>query len=381
MHPSRLRKFFRWFYRNRSLTLTPEGTRFVVLAIAIGLAAVNTGNNLLYLLLAMMLSLIILSGILSEQCLKRLTIRRRLPAHMFAGRPATAYFSITNNKSRLPSFSIRVMDVIDDQPIDRGIHLHHLGPGATSLQPYPLLIPRRGRYGVDGIKILTRFPFNLFAKGLTVPLESDAVVYPAIKALPSVLHDEMVAFGHDQQVQKRGQGSDLYNLRLYQPGDDSRAIHWRTTARTNLLIVRETEAEDQRRVFLMLPTTLPETTGAEGLLAPDLENNFERAVELAASLAAHFQEGGFAIRALVGDQEVPDGAGEGHFYRILRALALCHPTRSGDSEPAPTSPWNLGRSTSGNELTILILPWDDPQLESRWAGVTRMIRISELRDL
>ncbi len=121
MPAGRMRKFFRWFYRNRSLSLTSEGKRFVLLALAIGLAAVNTGNNLLYLLLAMMLSLIVVSGLLSEQCLRRVLIQRRLPAHIFAGSPSTGYFSIANGKARVPSFSLHVMDLIGELSINRGV--------------------------------------------------------------------------------------------------------------------------------------------------------------------------------------------------------------------------------------------------------------------
>src|SRR2546426_12793719 len=84
MRFERIREFFRWFYRYRSLRLTPERVRFLLLTLAVGVAALNTGNNLLYLLLAMMLSLIVMSGILSEQCLRHLVIRRRIPEHVFA---------------------------------------------------------------------------------------------------------------------------------------------------------------------------------------------------------------------------------------------------------------------------------------------------------
>ncbi|TLY20952.1 MAG: hypothetical protein E6K66_09515, partial [Nitrospirae bacterium] len=60
--------FVRGMSRWRSIRLTSEGTRFLLFTFGIGLAAINTGNNLFYLLLAMMLSLIVISGLLSEHC-------------------------------------------------------------------------------------------------------------------------------------------------------------------------------------------------------------------------------------------------------------------------------------------------------------------------
>src|SRR5438132_8780531 len=119
MRFERLREFFRWFYRYRSLRLAPEGLRFLLLTLSMGVAALNTGNNLLYLLLAMMLSLIVMSGILSEHCLKNLIVRRTIPPHIFAGRPAMAAFSVRNGKGRFPSFSLGVMDVADGKLLDR----------------------------------------------------------------------------------------------------------------------------------------------------------------------------------------------------------------------------------------------------------------------
>ena len=97
-------KLQQWIYRNRSITFTPAGTRFVFLTLAIGVAAVNTGNNLLYLILGMMLSLIIVSGILSEQSLRKISVDWRFPTRIFAQQPVPVEIRITNGKRFLPSF-------------------------------------------------------------------------------------------------------------------------------------------------------------------------------------------------------------------------------------------------------------------------------------
>ncbi len=380
MHASRLRKFIRWLYRNRSISLTSEGTRFVVLAFAIGLAAMNTGNNLLYLLLAMMLSLIVLSGILSERCLKHLVVQRRLPEHLFAGRPATAYFSITNRKTHSPSFSMKVQDVIDDRPVDRGVYVLQLGPGASTLKPYPLLMAHRGLYRIDGVKILTSFPFSLFIKGLTIPLESEAVVYPEVTTLPHVVHAGLQTLGYNHPVPRRGQGEDLYNLRLYQPGDDSRSIHWRTTARTSTLVVRETEAEDHRRVTLILPTVLPPAYATHAEDSSDAASAFEKAVVLTASLAAHFHEQGYAVGAVVGDQIIPTETGPTHLHRIFRALALCMPAAHPQTVAASHRSGYFGGHQRDVDFRVLVLPWKHDPLEHSQAGVNTIFRVWELGD-
>ena len=132
------------FARRRSTRLTSEGTRFLLFTIGIGIAAINTGNNLFYLLLAMMLSLVVISGLLSEQCLRRLDFHRHVPDLIMANDPTTVTLSVTNRNTRLPSFSLRLFDVAGGQDVDRGLFVTHLPAQRSLLLSYPLLATTRG---------------------------------------------------------------------------------------------------------------------------------------------------------------------------------------------------------------------------------------------
>jgi uncharacterized protein (DUF58 family) len=362
---SSLREFVRRASRHRSIRLTSQGVRFVLLTVGIGVASVNTGNNLLYLLFAMMLSLIVISGILSERCFKQVAVSRRLPPVLFANQPATAAFLIANRSSRLPVFSLRIMDVIEGTTVDRGVQVLQLLPKARTIQSYPLLMKRRGAYVLEGIKLFTRFPFGLFVKASTLPVRSDVIVYPEIKDLSSVLLDDLSMAGHDQALRRRGQGTALHNLRLYQPGDDSRTIHWKTTARKSLLIVRETETEDRRRVTIVLHTQISDPSHGSGF-----HDLFEQAV----SLAVLFTELTYEVRLVVGEQELAYELGEAHLSRMLSVLALCRPI----VESAPHSTGSL-RLTEfrGHELTIHVLPCPDPRPIETTHGMSRVLIASE----
>jgi uncharacterized protein (DUF58 family) len=351
----RFRRFFRWLYRNRSIRLTPEGGRFLLFTVALGVAAINTGNNLLYLLLAMMLSLIVVSGILSEQSLKHIEVRRRIPPHVFAGEPITVTMIVKNRKRALSSFSLRVLDVVEGAPVDRGVHLLRLSPQTSMSQTYPLLLTRRGRHRLDAVRLQTRYPFGLFVKALTIPVAAEIIAYPESKPLPASLLKDLHAVGSDRSVPTRGQGTDLYNLRLYQTGDDSRMIHWMSTARTSRLTVREMEAEDPRRVTIILRTRV--TQGER--------DDFERAVILAAGLTGFYLGCGYAVRAVVGSEVVSHGTGRQHVYRVLRALALCEPEDASTPEPE-TEPWaELDRPGPADDLAILVLARPDPLATAR----------------
>src|SRR3954447_20727235 len=88
----------RWTRPPRRLTFTREGKYFVGITVGVGFAAINTGNNLLYLLLGMMLSLIVASGILSEVSLRGLEVTRRPPSRLHAGRPFLMGIALRNAK-------------------------------------------------------------------------------------------------------------------------------------------------------------------------------------------------------------------------------------------------------------------------------------------
>lgn len=343
------RRLFRHFLRHRSTRVTTEGTRFLFFTLAVAVAAINTGNNLFYLLLAMMLSIILMSGIMAESCLRRLEFHRHLPDLVYAGEPVTATVVVANRKSRLPSFSLHLWDVTGEQEFDRGLTVWQLMPGASQISSYPLIATRRGRLRFDGVRVGTSFPFGLFHKKAYYPLDGSVVVAPFIRPVESALLQGLTLFGQDLSLPRKGHGSDLYNLRQYQAGDDSRTIHWLSTARTSKLMVRETEAEDQRRVTLML-----------SLLAPlSHERLFEEAVSLTASMAQDLGARGYQVRLVVGGVSSPFGQGEAHLLQLMETLALCE-RWSPDGPEHQTFSDNDSYDPEGG-ATILFVPWGEPR--------------------
>ena len=344
-----VRRLFRHLMRRRSTRVTTEGTRFLFFTLAVAVAAINTGNNLFYLLLAMMLSIILMSGIMAESCLRRLELHRYLPELVYAGEPMTATVVVANRKTRLPSFSLHLWDVTGGQEIDRGLTLWQVMPGASQILSYPLIATRRGRLRLDGVRVGTSFPFGLFLKKAYYPLDGSVVVAPAVRPVERALLQDLALFGQDMSLPRKGHGSELYNLRQYHAGDDSRSIHWLSTARTSKLMVRETEAEDQRRVTLML-----------SLIAPlSHERLFEEAVSLTASMVHDFGERGYQVRLVAGKVSSQFGQGEAHRLRLMEILALCE--RRSPDEPASQMPSDNGLYDPEGGATILLMSWGEPR--------------------
>jgi uncharacterized protein (DUF58 family) len=306
------------YWLPRTIRPTREGVWFLAVTLAVGLAATNTGNNLLYLILAMLLAFLVISGILSEQTLRRVTLRREIPRRLFAGAPAAFALWLGNGKRRVTSYALHVAeaDPAGGRPATR--FFLRVGPRAREAWRYSLTFPRRGRQTLPGLVVWTRFPFGLFSK-LSRPLLVEAVlVYPAVRPLrPEELP---CGLGEARRPRdRRGLGSALRNLRQYRAGDDPRLIHWKTSARTGELMLKELEEEGRPQLRLVVEDPAP------GAAADRIEAD----LSTAASLATWAVRGGTAVELVTAEGPSGFGEDEAHLDRILTRLALY------EAPPAP----------------------------------------------
>lgn len=331
----------------RRLKFTREGRYFVAISVGIGLAAINTGNNLLYLLLGWLLSVIIASGILSEQVLRNLRIQRRPPPRIFAGQPFLMEISVENTKRSLASYSIEVEDRIADGMLDKKCYFLKVPSGRTQRTSYRHTFARRGLYRFTGFRVGTKFPFGLFRKSRDIDVGKDVVVYPQIH--PITVPSPRAHHAGNDTARRLGRRGEFFGLREYRDGDDRRDIHWSSTARTGRPLVREYEDESQKRatIFLdnALPQARPDTAGKSGRAARRRSRDarpggadsggdtdasagagadaaMERAISAAASMATAYLNRGYAVELIARGCRVPFGMGAVHVTRILEALAL-----------------------------------------------------------
>ncbi len=98
----------RWINFRTEYKITRQGWIYIAAVILVALAALNTGNNLLFLILASLIAIILMSGILSSVTLSGIGLRLELPEHIFAGQTVRTTVELGNEKLTLPSFSLRV---------------------------------------------------------------------------------------------------------------------------------------------------------------------------------------------------------------------------------------------------------------------------------
>ena len=91
-----MRHLERWLRPPRTLRPTRAGWIFFALTLGVGFAALNTGNNLMYMVLSLLLSFLVLSGVLSESALRGIQVRRLLPAELVAEREAIVGVEVSN---------------------------------------------------------------------------------------------------------------------------------------------------------------------------------------------------------------------------------------------------------------------------------------------
>jgi uncharacterized protein (DUF58 family) len=344
----------RWLRPPRRLRFVREGKYFVAFSVAIGFGAVNTGNNLLYLILGWMLAVIVASGIMSEQTLRGLVVTRQPPPRIFAGRPFLMGISLRNGKRRLPSFSVEVEDLQGERPLDKRCYFLKVPAGRTQTTSYRHVFPRRGRQRLDGFRLSTRFPFAFFRKSRDVERPAEVIVYPAIH--PVVPPPPAADRGGEEARARLGRRGEFFGLRELRQGDDVRDVHWRSSARQGRLVVKEYEEESHRRAVLLVDNALPDGAGEAEREA------LERSISLAGSLAAAYLSRGWAVRLVARGASVPAAVGPGQLDRLLRALALLEVV-------GPEAPWT-GSPEPGAE-NLLVTP--RPGQVTRPAGVTRVV--------
>ena len=289
------------------------GRTYLVLTVGIGLGALNTGNNLLYLVLGLLLSLMVVSGVLSERCLRDLEVRRLGTEAAFAAEPFAFRWALRRRRGH--AFALRISEGTAEGPDGLEVplagegQLPHLRAGGEQVVRADLVAPRRGPLSLSGVRVTTTYPLGLFAKTRTFELPGTLLVYPrrgfACAQAPAALVGRVGDAGNPLRADGTG---DVLGLRELGEGEDARRVHWLKSAAAGRLLTVQREREDLRVFLLELEA------GLEG-------EPLERACEQAAAQAHELLGQGHEVGLSVAELRLRPGAGPGQERRLLRALA------------------------------------------------------------
>ncbi len=328
--------FSRWMMPF-SFSITAEGWVYILVVFLLALAAINSGNNLLFLILAVLLAAIIASGAFARSSLRSVSVGLDVPENVFVGERVALKVSLKNAHRFYPAVSISVEDLgqfqhsnsagkqrnrrgkREDREADGRVLRHTayfplIPPRDSRTELVTQSFPRRGRYHLEGFLISTRFPFGFFKRGERARAEGAILVYPKVHEVSAYFH--LLPFQPGKiEGRQAGSGESLYAIRKYQEGESARMVDWKSTAKTGELMAKQFAREEESRFCLILDTLIGPATEED-------EERFEKAVELAASLASHFADEGAEFEFLAPEEYVSRGIGSRHLFRVLKSLAV-----------------------------------------------------------
>lgn len=303
------------------IRITKVGVWFVLFTLLVAVAATNTGNNALYITLAVMFGALTISGISSRQNVSGLLVSLDLPGEIFANQMFSATFSLASRRRFLPRWFL--LFSLDGG--GRKLLVPYLPRGGKSRGRIDLLLRARGRHSVPHAHVSSLFPFGFFAKGTRYRLDAEVLVFPELFPSEGIHLAEAEPMGDDPS-RRVGWGHDLHSLRAFRRGDDPRSIHWKQTARTGNMVYMERESERNRRLSILFDN------GVGALSDPLEQQRFERLVSEAATAAVAHLARGYEIELVARDGRWPYATGSRQRYAVLEALALIQPVAPG-AEP------------------------------------------------
>lgn len=296
-----------------SLKITREGFRLVLATMLVGLASLNTGNNLMYLILSVMLSILGLSILITFLNLEKITVDIKPLEEFFVGKSARAEIMFKNKKRFFPSFSI-VLTTTPDSPLKLSCYIPQLKK-ADRVQKTETLLPlRRGLFSLKEHLILrTGFPFIFTERIITTSINKNIIIYPGLMEvdISQIIPETGTEMGSTDK-------EEFQMVRKYQYGDDMRLIHWRATAKTGEVMVKEFKIHETSKITIIFDNYRP----------PDPQA-FEKTISFAASVCAKFIEGGYSVRFITCQKIIPFGTGKEHLFKILDHLACLSPVERG----------------------------------------------------
>ncbi len=283
---------------------TGEGAWFVVVLLGVLVAALNTGNNLLYLVLGTLLALLLVSNALAEWNLRGIRVARRLPLDLYAREPAPGAFVVHNERRWGACWALHV------EEMDAGgasAQIPRVPPGGREEGAARWTFEARGRAQLGRVRVWSLWPFGLVRRWRVFELPAEILVFPAPG--PSVPADPAGSLGGARErPELAGRTGEFRGLRPYVPGDPIKDLHWPTSARAGqpMIIERGAEGADEVTVHV------PERRGAA----------WESAISAATGQILWHLRAGHAVGLRLGRERLPPGSGDPWRRRLLGQLAL-----------------------------------------------------------
>ena len=308
----------------------------------------NVQAGWLFVLAAMLLGVVMAGLVMPIRATRSVVVERRAPAEVHQGDEALVDLTVHGGR-RATRRGLLVHDRFFE-PVD--LWVGAVRPGERVETTTLRVARRRGSHESDPVSVRSSAPFGVAERRRSVAVQSPpTLVLPVVEQLGSLSFVRQASTTEVAMhtAPRRGQGPEFLGIREYRPGDSMRHVHWASTARTGVVMVRELEQEQTRRLVVLADVSRDGEADKHGLTPLD------RVCSAAASIAlAAFAQGNGA-RLVTGDHHgdvhVMAGADE---RELLERLALAEPTRDGRGFPALIA--GAAATLRGVETAVLVFP-------------------------
>lgn len=321
--------------RRYEARLTSEALVYSLFMVVLLLGALLGHSNMLLLVFALLAGALVLNGYSTVTVLRQISGRRHLPDMVFAGEPFSVHLELTNRKRWLTSWLL----VVEDHLKQRGFELHpsvlfeRIPAHSSRVGSYEVIPQKRGVLSFLPLRISSRYPLGLWERGFELNQTEQLLILPRVGRLSAQFEQSLRSQSHSRQDAPARRGvfdEEFHRLREFRPGDSRRAIHWRTTARRNELMVREYQEQHDPEWVLLVDLWLPAEPTAHDLAGLETAISFVASCCASRSRMAH--DTGLQLLICGRNFTALGEPGQGLSLRgALESLAVAE----GHHEPAP----------------------------------------------
>ena len=283
------------------MRITRAGAVYIGVTLLLGFAAVNTGNNLLFLIVAALLAFMAVSGVVGWQNIRGLRATVDLPDEVYAGRECFVTVRLENRKRHLPSHLLRLT-----LPGGAPLSFAMLPRSGEAREILSHTFPSRGEQELPPAVVSSPFPVNFFVRRTAVPVSGRCVVFPCLLAGATAGPGGGRRTEGEEESSRKGYEGDLLRIADYSGTEPMRLIHWRLSARSDGFKVKELSGPVREPVTVD-PLLLPGTPEERLSRAAWLVNRLIRDRQLPTGLR-------------LGERVIPPGSSRQHRLRLLAEL-------------------------------------------------------------
>lgn len=351
------------------------GALFLGFIFLISLAAMNSGNNLLFLLLAVFLSIILSSGIYSRINLRGIDLAVFLPEMIYARQETAIRIVLKNTKLLWGSFGVSLEGFqkwryIAEEDEKKSSFFHRPRLFATGTWrhgiewKFPIVFPilpagktvsvvlksrflSRGRYQPEPFFLTTSYPFGFFKKGMKSPSVSEILVFPMATGEEKIQELWFTVEGEESSGRK-GLSGQFHSHRAYLSGEGVRNMDWKASAKSGVLLLKEFSREEQPQVHIVLDSLVP--AGEE----EKKDELFEKMVSDAAGIARSLVLRGATVGLTANGRTCLPERGNPDMSALMGILALVQRRKNAEGQRDAEKLATTLRSLSGS-CEILLL--------------------------